>query len=270
MTTRAVVSFAALPYLGREIYQLAPPIPDLVASSDGKALFTGDDLRRGQDVWRSIGGHELGLIWEHGAYTAPDWTTDWLHREAVWLAEYWSDRDHSVTFEALDDVSAATIRARHSPGKPDGHAPAGIASRCRSVVVAHHYLHAGPGELPVRRVGPGVFPVLLTLVLLRLVVLPAWSVMVVRQGCNGMFHHCNLVVGVTVLRGGEGNSDSLVPGVSSFTPLRGFIRVGMGPATGNQQTPSVCVSCLFEIAVADTDASQLHPSPDRMRRRRYT
>ena len=112
LTTIVVVSFAALLYLGREIYQVAPPIPDLVASSDGNAIFTGDDLRRGQDVWRSIGGHELGSIWGHGAYTAPDWTADWLHREAVWLAEYWADRDHRVRFDALDDVSAATIRAR--------------------------------------------------------------------------------------------------------------------------------------------------------------
>ncbi len=112
LTTIVVVSFAALLYLGREIYQVAPPIPDLVASSDGNAIFIEDDLRRGQDVWRSIGGHELGSIWGHGAYTAPDWTADWLHREAVWLAEYWSDRDHSVTFEALDDVSTATIRAK--------------------------------------------------------------------------------------------------------------------------------------------------------------
>ena len=112
LTTIVVVSFAALLYLGREIYQVAPPIPDLVASSDGNTIFTGDDLRRGQDVWRSIGGHELGSIWGHGAYTAPDWTADWLHREAVWLAEYWADRDHGMTFDSLDDVSAATIRAK--------------------------------------------------------------------------------------------------------------------------------------------------------------
>ena len=76
-----VASFAALLYFGGEVYQMAPPIPEAVAVSDGEVIFTGDDLRRGQDVWRSIGGHELGSVWGHGAYTAPDWTADWVHRD---------------------------------------------------------------------------------------------------------------------------------------------------------------------------------------------
>jgi nitric oxide reductase subunit B len=25
---------------------------------------------------------EIGSIWGHGSYVAPDWTADWLHREA--------------------------------------------------------------------------------------------------------------------------------------------------------------------------------------------
>ena len=50
------VSFAALLYFGREIYQVAPPIPDAVVTSEGQQLFSGDDVRWGQDVWRSIGG----------------------------------------------------------------------------------------------------------------------------------------------------------------------------------------------------------------------
>ena len=66
-----VASFAALLYFGGEVYQMAPPIPEAISTSDGEVIFTGDDLRRGQDVWRSIGGHELGSVWGHGAYTAP-------------------------------------------------------------------------------------------------------------------------------------------------------------------------------------------------------
>src|SRR5690606_23958913 len=33
-----------------------------------------------------VGGMQLGSIWGHGAYQAPDWTADWLHRELMaWL-----------------------------------------------------------------------------------------------------------------------------------------------------------------------------------------
>jgi hypothetical protein len=76
LTIIVIASFAALLYYGREIYQVAPPIPDVVETSVGDLLFSGADVLRGQDVWRSIGGQELGSVWGHGAYTAPDWTAD--------------------------------------------------------------------------------------------------------------------------------------------------------------------------------------------------
>jgi nitric oxide reductase subunit B len=105
-------SFGALLYYGAEIYQQAPPIPERVATADGKLLFTGDQIRSGQDVWRSIGGHELGSIWGHGAYTAPDWTADWLHREAVWLLDRWADRAGAGSYQALDAERQAALRMR--------------------------------------------------------------------------------------------------------------------------------------------------------------
>ena len=107
-----VASFAALLYFGGEVYQMAPPIPEAVAVSDGEVIFTGDDLRRGQDVWRSIGGHELGSVWGHGAYTAPDWTADWVHREAIWLLEQWAQEDFGTSFESLPAEQAAALEVR--------------------------------------------------------------------------------------------------------------------------------------------------------------
>ena len=59
-------SFGALLYYGGEIYQEAPPIPDRIVATDGQLLFTGEQILAGQDVWRSIGGQELGSIWGHG------------------------------------------------------------------------------------------------------------------------------------------------------------------------------------------------------------
>ena len=58
-------SFAALLYYGREVYQMAPPVPEriVIVDADRSLLFSGDDIRAGQDVWRSIGGHDLGSIW---------------------------------------------------------------------------------------------------------------------------------------------------------------------------------------------------------------
>ncbi len=81
------VMFGVLLFLGREIYQQAPPIPLVVQSVDGTVLYTRADIETGQNVWQSIGGMEQGSIWGHGSYLAPDWSADWLHREAVALQQ---------------------------------------------------------------------------------------------------------------------------------------------------------------------------------------
>jgi nitric oxide reductase subunit B len=77
-----VVMFGILLLLGQQIYQQAPPIPEAVKSVGGETLFTRADIENGQNVWQSIGGMEQGSIWGHGSYLAPDWSADWLHREA--------------------------------------------------------------------------------------------------------------------------------------------------------------------------------------------
>lgn len=107
-----VASFAVLLYYGRDIYQTAPPVPERVVTHAGDVVFTKADVETGQDVWRSIGGHELGSVWGHGAYTAPDWTADWLHRESVWLLDHWSMRDHGVAYDDLAADVQAALRVR--------------------------------------------------------------------------------------------------------------------------------------------------------------
>ncbi len=107
-----LASFGALLYYGGELYQQAPPIPERVVIEGGEVLLTGDDIRAGQDVWRAMGGHELGSIWGHGAYTAPDWTADWVHREAIWLLEAWAREQGAPSYAALDAEAQAGLQAR--------------------------------------------------------------------------------------------------------------------------------------------------------------
>src|SRR4051812_19511454 len=78
-----VVMFGTLIYFGQQIYQTKPPIPTSVATAAGQTLFTRAQIERGQNVWQSMGGMEQGSIWGHGSYVAPDWSADWLHREAL-------------------------------------------------------------------------------------------------------------------------------------------------------------------------------------------
>ena len=80
-----ILSFAVLGWIGTRIYQEMPPLADRVRITDGEILFDEGDILAGQNVWQSLGGMQVGSIWGHGSYVAPDWTADWLHREAVFM-----------------------------------------------------------------------------------------------------------------------------------------------------------------------------------------
>ena len=82
-----IVSFGILGSLGGHLISNAPPIPDRVVCTDGRVVFADDAVRDGQNVWQSLGGQEIGSIWGHGSYVAPDWTADWLYREAAFVLD---------------------------------------------------------------------------------------------------------------------------------------------------------------------------------------
>ena len=103
------LGFSLLGVFGREIYRQAPPIPSQVVSESGEVLFDEDQILDGQQVWQSIGGQQIGSIWGHGAYQAPDWSADWLHREAELLLDHESRRRFGLAFAQLDASARATL-----------------------------------------------------------------------------------------------------------------------------------------------------------------
>ncbi len=72
-------------------------------------LFTGEDIKNGQNVWQSLGGQEIGTVWGHGAYQAPDWSADWLHKEAIEVLNSLSRESDHVAFADLSDERKAAL-----------------------------------------------------------------------------------------------------------------------------------------------------------------
>lgn len=106
-----VISFAVLLYYGWEIYRQAPPVPGQVVTTSGKVLFTGQDIKDGQNVWQSMGGQELGTVWGHGAYQAPDWSADWLHKEATFMLNRLAQQHDNTGYENLSEEQKAFLNA---------------------------------------------------------------------------------------------------------------------------------------------------------------
>lgn len=106
------ISFSVLGYYGYEIYQEAPPIPTEIVEPNNTVIFTSEEIKDGQNVWQSMGGQEVGTIWGHGAYVAPDWTADWLHREAMFILDKLSEKEYAKTFAELTEEQQATMKIR--------------------------------------------------------------------------------------------------------------------------------------------------------------
>jgi nitric oxide reductase subunit B len=105
-----LVMFGTLLYFGAQIYQAAPPIPSVVRSADGSTIFTAEQIQSGQSVWQSMGGMQQGSIWGHGSYVAPDWSADWLHREALALLDRLALVPAGTSYAALAPPEQARLQ----------------------------------------------------------------------------------------------------------------------------------------------------------------
>lgn len=105
-------SFAVLGWIGTRIYQEMPPIPGRVVDTAGAVVIPDGDIGLGQNVWQTLGGMEVGSIWGHGSYVAPDWTADWLHREASFVLETWAVAEFGKPYRAASAEDQAKLRGR--------------------------------------------------------------------------------------------------------------------------------------------------------------
>ncbi|MDI9239955.1 nitric-oxide reductase large subunit [Lysobacter sp. LF1] len=113
LATLLIASFAVLLWVGSEIHRQQPPMPEQVTGPNGEVVFTRKDIETGRQVWQSIGGQQLGSIWGHGGYVAPDWSADWLHREAEAVMDVWAHREAGAdSYKKLDASVQAAYQAR--------------------------------------------------------------------------------------------------------------------------------------------------------------
>ena len=107
-----IFGFTVLGWIGSRIYQFMPPIPERIVTTEGRAVVPDGGIRRGQAVWQTLGGMEVGSIWGHGSYVAPDWTADWLHRECELILDDWARSEQARPYAELGPEPQAALRER--------------------------------------------------------------------------------------------------------------------------------------------------------------
>src|SRR4029079_12915400 len=81
-------------------------------TSDGTVLLSGKDIQDGQNVWQAMGGMEMGSIWGHGSYVAPDWTAEYLHSELIFILDDWSQKEFAKPYDNATSEQKAMLRQR--------------------------------------------------------------------------------------------------------------------------------------------------------------
>jgi nitric oxide reductase subunit B len=83
-----LVGFAILGYLALRVHAEHAPVPGRVVDEKGRLLMTGDEILAGQEAFLTHGLMQFGSVYGHGAYLGPDFTADYLHRQAELMREY--------------------------------------------------------------------------------------------------------------------------------------------------------------------------------------
>ena len=104
-----VVCFSILGYYGVEVYRNSPPVVNFT-DENGKVVIDKESIYKGQEAWQSIGGMQVGSVWGHGAYQAPDWSADWLHKELVAFLEIKADEIYHLKYTDLNDEQKANLK----------------------------------------------------------------------------------------------------------------------------------------------------------------
>ena len=107
-----MVSLMILGWIGTRLNAEKPPIPKRVVTTAGTVLIDNGQVESGQNVWQAMGGMEVGSIWGHGSYVAPDWSADWLHREATFILDKWSNADFGGDYAKLNGEQQAQLQGR--------------------------------------------------------------------------------------------------------------------------------------------------------------
>ena len=107
-----IFSFAILGWIGSEVFRQKPPVPREVQTTNGQKMIGDGEVSDGQNVWQAMGGMQVGSIWGHGSYVAPDWTADYLHRESLYILDSWANTEFSRHYDALGSEQQAMLRQR--------------------------------------------------------------------------------------------------------------------------------------------------------------
>jgi nitric oxide reductase subunit B len=104
--------FSVLSFVTVLTYTNAPPIPEQATDVTGTVVFTGADIKMGQEAFLKYGLMEHGSLWGHGAYLGPDYSAEYLHRLSEVTLDTIATEKYGKLFAQLTPDERSVVSAR--------------------------------------------------------------------------------------------------------------------------------------------------------------
>ena len=104
-----IVGFTILGLITSIAYDNTAPIPKQVVDPEGRVIFTGEQVTRGQGVFLKNNLMEHGTLWGHGAYLGPDYSASYLHEQTLFMQKILADEIYHKPFDQLNDFEKGSV-----------------------------------------------------------------------------------------------------------------------------------------------------------------
>lgn len=97
-------------YFTATLAKEVPPLPQVVKSQSGEVLYTYEDIEKGKGDFQQFGLMNYGSLLGMGAYLGPDFTTEFFHKRAEFLYDYYGQKQFGKKSNALSKEELGFIK----------------------------------------------------------------------------------------------------------------------------------------------------------------
>ena len=102
---------AILIYYTANLVKEVPPIAKVVTSQSGEVLYTYDDVVQGKGYFQQFDLMDYGTMLGMGAYMGPDFSTEFMHKRAEFLYDYFAKQKFGKFTTNLSKTELAVVKA---------------------------------------------------------------------------------------------------------------------------------------------------------------
>lgn len=108
----AIFMVTILIYYTATLQKEVPPIPKVVVSDSGEVLYTYQDVVDGKGYFQEFDLTDWGTLLGMGAYMGPDFSTDFMHKRAEYLYDFYAQMMYGKPNKDLSDIERGAVKER--------------------------------------------------------------------------------------------------------------------------------------------------------------